>query len=75
MNAKQRKQVEQIISKLSEIQTEIEGLRDEEQDKYDGMPDGLQESERGCAIQEAADQLDYAADSVQDAIDNLTDID
>jgi hypothetical protein len=49
----------------------LEEVRDEEQDAYDNMPEGLQYSERGDMMQEAIDSLDEAVDAVDEVISNL----
>ena len=49
----------------------LEEVRDEEQDAYDNMPEGLQYSERGDMMQEAIDNLDEAVDAVDEVISNL----
>ncbi|AUX83266.1 hypothetical protein PBI_RACCOON_53 [Microbacterium phage Raccoon] len=79
MNAGRRKEIEAIIGKLAdlealktEIQEAIEQVRDEEQEYYDNMPEGLQQSDRGYAAEEAANQLDEAASMLDDLdIDSL----
>jgi len=49
----------------------IDSMADEEQEKYDNMPEGLQNSSKGEAIQEAAEALSTARDDLNDA-DNVT---
>ncbi|QDF16016.1 hypothetical protein H3N89_gp51 [Microbacterium phage MonChoix] len=79
MNKQRRKDIEAIVNKLAdlealktEIQEAIEQVRDEEQEYYDNMPEGLQQSDRGYAAEEAASQLDEAASMLDDLdIDSL----
>lgn len=71
MNNTRRKSIQKIFDRLEELMQEIEALQEEEQDAYDNMPESLQEGERGQAMQEAADNLEYAASSVQEALDYL----
>lgn len=49
----------------------IKSMAEEEQEKFDNMPESLQDSERGQAIQEAADALAAAQSDLEDA-DNVT---
>ena len=49
-------------------------MKDEEEDKFDNMPEGLQESERGEAMQEAIEQLETACDNLDEAISSLQEI-
>ncbi|AUX82640.1 hypothetical protein PBI_POCKET_53 [Microbacterium phage Pocket] len=80
MNNQRRKEIQEVISKLAdldalrnEIKEEIERIRDEEQEYYDNMPEGLQQSDRGYKAEEAASQLDDAAQQLDDLdIDGLT---
>lgn len=71
MNDKNRKQIQKWIDNLEEIKTGIENMVFEETDKYDNMPESLQESERGESIQEAIENLDSSTMSIDDAIEYL----
>lgn len=74
MNKQNRKMIEGYICQLEDLKGNIEAMKDEEEEKLDNMPDGLQESERGEAIQDAIDNLDSASDSIGDAIDYLNEL-
>jgi hypothetical protein len=69
MNKQQRKKLSDMLDEIAGYVSTLEEMAEEEQEKYDNMPDGLQDSERGQAIQEAADNLQQAADDLQDWID------
>lgn len=43
-------------------------------EKYDNMPEGLQESERGEQLQETVEALEMACDSRDEVIDGLGEI-
>lgn len=73
MNKQNRKMIEGYIDSLEDIKQNIESMLDEENEKYDNMPEGLQESERGEAMQNAIDNLESASDAIGDAIDYLND--
>lgn len=73
MNAHRRKEIKRIalqldalINMIDDIKSSIEGLRDEEQDAFDNLPESLQESERGQTMQEAIDALDEASLALPD---------
>lgn len=74
MNKQNRKELQGYVDSLEEIRSNIETMMEEEQSKLDNMPEGLQESERGEAMQNAIDQMEYGIDSLQEAIDNLSEI-
>lgn len=71
MNNTRRKSIQKIFDRLEELMQDIEALQEEEQDCYDNLPESLQYGERGQAMQEAADNLEYAAISVQEALECL----
>ena len=72
MNKQRRKSIDRLIDKLSEIRDEIEMLKDEEQEAFDNMPESLQSSERGENMETAIYALDEAYESIDSAIDSLT---
>ena len=69
MNKQQRKKLSDMLDEIAGYVSTLEEMAEEEQEKYDNLPEGLQDSERGQAIQEAADNLQQAADDLQDWID------
>ncbi len=71
MNKTRRNELYKLIEQLQDIQTAIEQLRDEEQEYYDNMPAGIQESERGEIAGDNINNMDYALDSLSEAIENL----
>lgn len=75
MNAKRRKALRAIITRLEdldslrqEILEQLQEIQDEEQEALDNLPEGLQESERGQRMQECVDGMEYAMDMI-DALD------
>lgn len=53
------------------LKNQNEGLHDEEQEAYDNLPESFQESERGEAMEAAADNLDSAMSSMEEVLDSL----
>lgn len=74
MNKNDRKKVGEWIETLSGIKSEIEDMQQDQQEKHDNMPEGLQDTERGEALEEAANELEEAASNIDSAIDNLQNI-
>ena len=74
MNKQNRKKLQGYVESLEEIKSAIEEMRDDEECKFDNMPEGLQESERGDAMQEAIENLESASSSMEEAIDYLNEI-
>jgi hypothetical protein len=58
-------------NRLAEAVGIIEGLRDEEQDYYDNMPEALQGGEKGDNAQAACDAMDSASSSLETAEDEV----
>lgn len=71
MNKQRRKELNDIINKLSDLKDDIVALRDEEQDYYDNMPENLQGGERGEMAENAINEMDNAESSIEDAICSL----
>ncbi len=67
MNKETRKQLDDLEEIASNVMTELESVRDEEQDKFDNMPEGLQGSEKGNLMQEGIDHLEEAITHFEDA--------
>lgn len=74
MNAKRRKRIENIISKLEDLSVEIEEVMNEEQEAFDNLPESIQYSEMGENMEEYISSLDYAMNYVSDAISSLEEI-
>ena len=71
MNNARRKEIEKITADLEAIKERIEALQEEEQDAFDNLPESIQYGERGDKMQSAIDNLEYAADNIQDCLDHL----
>lgn len=54
-----------------DLQTEIEEIKEEEQEAYDNLPESLQYGEKGEKMTDAVDNLDSAYSSLEDAIGYL----
>lgn len=73
MNNARRKEIEVIKARLEAVfEGELEAIRsdlnevkDAEQEAWDNMPESLQEGERGQAMQEAIAELESAVECVE----------
>lgn len=61
MNKEQRKRLQNALDILTEIQ-------EEEQEKYDNAPEGLQDTDRVLKFEEDADKLQEAVDLVNEVM-------
>lgn len=73
MNKENRKKIEEFVTKLEDIKSGIEDMQAGEEDKYDNLPEGIQDSEKGEAICDAIENLSCAASSLEESIDYLND--
>ena len=74
MNAQGRKQVEAILANVNSIGEELQSIIDDEQAKFDNMPEGLQNSERGESAQAIIDALESARNAIDEASGHLEEI-
>lgn len=73
MNNDRRKRILEVIDKLEQQMEALEFVRDEEIEAHDNLPESLQESDRGEAMQEAIDAMEEARESIEEAISRLED--
>lgn len=77
MNNQRRKEIEAIVKVLTDdfgmedLRGKVDDLQSEEQEAFDGMPESLQQSDRGQASETAADALQTAYDAIDAAITSL----
>lgn len=71
MNKARRKQLADIAASLEELKDRLVLLEEEEQDAFDNLPEGLQQAEKGQAMELAAQQIATAADAITEAIEAL----
>ena len=74
MNKRQRKQLNELSEQLGDIQCEVEQIRDDEQEKIDNLPDGLQGSATEDKYQEGIDALEEIISAIEDAKDKFSEI-
>lgn len=63
MNAQGRKE---LAGYQHQCQLLLEQVRDDEQEKFDNMPEGLQQGEKGQAIEEAVNTLTSLLDKLEE---------
>lgn len=71
MNAEGRNRIKALVDQLEDVKIELQESLEEEETKYDNLPEGLQESEAGEKLQEAIDSLTEADGSLDDVISAL----
>lgn len=71
MNNNRRKQIDEAITKVSQVRNLIESIRDDEQEYLDNMPENLQMGEKADISQTAIDVLENAIDDLELIESNL----
>ena len=74
MNKQRRKQIDKILARLQDCIVELEQIRDDEQEAFDNLPEGLQYSERGEMMEEYISDIDDVLSNLEDCTSNLDDI-
>lgn len=71
MNKSDRKQLEKALELLDQVKIIIEEIRDAEQEKFDNLSEGLQQTERGQKFEQNVSNLEYAFDELESAYGNI----
>ena len=74
MKEERLKTLKRCLNMIQNAHDVLEEVRDEEQDAFDNLPEGLQDSERGDLMQEAVDNLDETIDYLDDVLSSLEDV-
>lgn len=64
MNKARRKELAEIVELLEEARERLEAVRDEEEEALENLPESLQASERGGAMQAAIDAMEDVLDAL-----------
>lgn len=71
MNKERRVAIDKVKEQLETLSSDVEMLRDEEQEYFDNMPESLQGGEKGDNAESAVSSLDSAVDSLSGACNSL----
>jgi len=71
MNNTRRKALNKIAERLREINSDLQELRDEEEEYMENIPENLQDGEKYQAAEAAIDSMDYALDEFEGMITNI----
>ena len=74
MNKKQRKNIERLFDRLSEINEELEYIKNEEEEKMDNLPKNLQNSVKYEEFEAVVEALDDALTSITEACEKLEEL-
>lgn len=74
MNKVRRKNIQNAALKIEEQLDLLREYLAEEEDSFDSLSEGLQQTMRGEEMEECIEILDENIDAIDDALDNLRDI-
>lgn len=74
MNKEQRERLSKILDELNVALNDIDEIKDEEEVKYDNLPDPFRDGEKGEAIQDGISALEDAYSYLDDAISSINDL-
>lgn len=74
MNKERRERLQAIIGQLEDQKAAIEEVRDDEEMAYENIPENLNNTDRATQMYENMDDLDTAANDLDDIIYNLQEI-
>ena len=74
MNKQRRKSLEEVVSRLEGCMSDLECIKEEEQEAYDNLPESLQYSEKGELMQGNVDDLDYVISDLDSVISSINEI-
>ncbi|EDQ3448700.1 hypothetical protein B5A97_000367 [Salmonella enterica subsp. enterica serovar Larochelle] len=71
MNNERRKCLTALSQQLAELKDDVQVVLDEEEDAFNNLPEGLQNGERGDAMQTAIVALDATLNALEEACEQL----
>ncbi len=71
MNDDRRAAIRKVIDELADLRAQLEVLRDDEQDSFDNLPEGLKAAPNGQASEAAVDALEAAVNGLEEAESSL----
>ena len=73
IGVKQKVGTDEMADAIDDVMADVRGIKDEEQQCLNNMPDNLEGSERYDAMEAAVDNLEDAMDSLDDALKGVED--
>ena len=71
MNKSRRTRIDKLIERIDDLMSDLDLIREEEQEAYDNLPESIQDSERGESMYDAIDNLESAYSSLEEVEDYL----
>lgn len=74
MNNLRRKELQKAIDLLDRAKYIIEACKDDEEEAFDNLPDGIKDSERGEDMEDNIDSMDDVMSEIEEQISVLEEI-
>ena len=74
MNNVRRKQIREAMELIHQAYEILSVVTEEEQDAFDNLPEGLQESEKGEQIEANVEELEDACDNLDETYETLAEL-
>lgn len=74
MNKMRRKCIGEAIAKLEWAKEMLDQVREEEEEAYGNLPEGIQDSDRGNEMEDNVYTLENAVNDIEDVIGDLGEI-
>lgn len=74
MNKQRREALLRIADDLESVKNDLVSVREEEQEAFDNLPESLQYSARGDAMQEAVSEMDDIESDIDDLIGRISEL-
>lgn len=74
MNKQDRKELQKALDFLNSANEILTSIRDQEEEKFENLPEGIQDSERGESFQENIDSLDYAVSDLESVVEYIENV-
>lgn len=74
MNKQRRADLEKAKAHLQNARDVIDSTREDESDAFGNMPEGLQQGERGQAMEEAISKLEEIVEACDSAIESIDEV-
>lgn len=74
MNKDRRKRLAAIAETIEEQMSELEYVRDEEQEAFDNLPESLQYSDRGSEMEDGISEIDDIYNDLEDIRDRIQEL-
>jgi flagellar biosynthesis chaperone FliJ len=74
MNDQRRRKIKKLLKEINSIQEQLTSIKEEEQDAFDNLPEGLQQSDKGAEMENTIQQFEEAEEHLAVFIESLENV-